>query len=216
MSEEDYNFMGLVVGPPSHGKTTLAGALVRRHFTDGEGIVLAHDPNQQYRHHGCAPYEDVAAWRRAAAKAIATRVAMPRGASLGGSASEVTELANDIGTRCNRALRCAVRILAVYDEGSLLDTSGSTYVGAVDNQLMANRRHRGVGLLYLIQRATQLPRPFFDMSTDVYVFRQPPDAVDILERALLLRRGELAHVAELPRHDYVHVKLGDGIVEAPL
>lgn len=213
-----YNFTGIIVGPPGFGKTTLQRALVRRHLAQPTGVVLAHDPLYQFGKDGCHAYKDAAAWRAAAVAAAAKKLPMPRGASIGGRSEDVTQLALDMGERLNRANDTRVAILTPYDEGSLLSSSGSTYMGDAENETLALRRHRGVGAVYNLQEPKQLTAKFYRMSTDVYLFRQTEENAHHVEKHMLLEKNELlrAGVTRLPEHRYLHVRLGKGLVAEAL
>jgi energy-coupling factor transporter ATP-binding protein EcfA2 len=208
------NFQAIICGPPGCGKTTLAKTLVARHLTETRGIVLAFDPMNQFTSAGCEYYADANAWRAKNAAAGAEGREVPRGASIGGNAEDVTRLAMELGKRNNRANDVRLPILIPYDEGSLLGSSGTTYVGELDNQLQATRRHIGVSPIYNLQQPSQLTERFWTMSTDVFLFRQTTDRARQLEQYVLLERGELARagITRLPAHHYIHVRVGYGIV----
>lgn len=208
------NFQGIICGPPGFGKTTLAASLVRKHLTETRGIVLAFDPFSQFAKHGCYSYKDANAYRVAAEQKRAEGKEMPRGASLGGKASDVTALAIELGQKLNSAHDVRVPILVPYDEGSLIDSSGSTYIGDLDNQTQAARRHFGVALLYNVQQPSQLMERFWTMSTNVFLFRQTRDRAATLEKYLLLEPGDLlrAGVTRLEPFHFIEVRLGKGIV----
>lgn len=210
-----YNFAAIVVGLPGYGKTTLQVALIRRHLQETDGIVLAHDPVHQFVQHGCAYYEDAGAWRAAAAAAAREGKPMPRGASIGGVDSDaITELAMQLGEKLNTADRVACPILVPFDEGSLREGSGSTHISKLDNQLLALRRHRGVAPIFNLQEVAQLTARFYRMSTDFFLFRQTVDRAAQLDGLLFLEPGTLerAGVAQLDKHRYLHVRLGEGVV----
>lgn len=215
-----WNFCAYIIGPPEYGKTTLLRQLVERHFKSmPTGIVFVHDPVAQFAGDGCAYYKDANAWRAAAADVAKNKGAtMPRGASVGGSAEDLTRLALSLGEKCgNTHEHVRVPILLAFDEASLRDGSGATWMGKDDNELLATRRHRGVGIVFNLQDASQLTERFFRMSTDVYVFVQTTENTWKLEKALMLERGRLApHVASLEKHDYLHVRLVEGIVQEAL
>lgn len=209
--DKQVNYLGIVVGPPQFGKSTLALSIVRD-WLEGGGWVLAHDPLGQYRA-CCRVYEDADGWRAAAREASTKREAMARGASLGGDASAVVALAVELGKRWNTADNVRMRMLVVFDEGSLLDNSGGTWIGKDDNRLIATRRHLGIGLLYLVQRKAQLMQAFWDLSTDVYAFAQQAEDAAELERVGHLPRGTLGAVLPaMPKHQFIHLRPGEGVV----
>lgn len=213
-----FNFSAVVLGPPGAGKTTLVSSLVRRHLDDENGIVFVHDPVFQFSKHGCHAYKDAAAWRTAAAAAAEQQTPMPRGASVGGDAESVTRLAMELGERINRADDVRVKILLAYDEGSLIETSGSTFMSSLDNTLEATRRHRGIGMVRNLQQPTQLMSRFWLMATDAYIFRCTTKQAKQLDDLLLLEPGDLARAgaSRLPKYEYIHVRPGEGIVGDPL
>lgn len=211
--------MAFLIAPPEYGKTTVARRLVRRHLEQHErGLVFVHDPVAQYHAEGCQFYPDVNAWRAAAAAASAEGAPpMPRGSSLGGSAEDVTKLALELGERCgNTQDDVRVPILVVWDEASLLDGSGSTWVGKSDAEFLATRRHRGVGGIFNLQDTGQLMQRFYRASTDVYLFAQPAESVALLEKHLMLDKGTLRAATKLEMYDYLHVRLRVGVVPEEL
>lgn len=211
-----FNFCAIIMGPPGCGKTTLAGSIAVKHLRDG-GIVLAHDPVLQFTKFGCRHYVDASAYREAAALAEKSGGTMPRGASIGGNAADVTKLAMDIGEKCNRADAVRVRILEVLDEMSL-GASGATWVDRQDNEWLAIRRHRGIGIVMNVQQPNQLTSRFYSMCTDVAVYRTTAGRARKLDGELLMEPGTLerANVTALPPFTYIHVRLGEGIVSEPL
>lgn len=213
-----YNFSAMIVGLPGQGKTTLVTQLIGRHLETTRGIVLAHDPVQQFTRIGCRWYKDAHAWRLEAAAAAAKQQPMPRGAAIGGNAEDVVRLALELGEKLNTADAVAVPILVPFDEASLRDGSGSTYASKEDTELLSLRRHRGVAPIFNLQEIKQLTARFYRMSTDVYLFRQTSDRALELDSLLFLERGtlEAAGVTQLEQHHYVHVQVGVGVVDAPL
>jgi hypothetical protein len=210
-----WNYCAYVVGPPEYGKTTIAAMIARRHLaTMPTGILFVHDPVAQFAKHGCLYFDTAIAWRAAARDAATKQTVMPRGASLGGSASEVTALALELGEKMNRADSVRVPILLVYDEASLMDASGGTYMGALDNTLLATRRHRGVGLVFNLQDPGQLTSRFFRMGTDFYLMAQTSRGAAKLDELLYLEKGTLAAagVTQLEKHRYLHVRQREGVV----
>lgn len=211
---ESGDYMGIACGPPKMGKSSLAAEVVRSMLESGV-VVLAHDPKKQYRGL-CAEYENADAWREAARKAAASKTPMPLGASIGGKAADVTALAMELGKRFNDVRRVRVKMCLVFDEGSVLGSSGSSWIGAEDNELLATRRHLGIGLLFLIQRPSMLTTAFWEMATDAYLFRVAGKRLDGLTETIHLPEGALAPVANLPPFRYVRVSIGDGIAKERL
>jgi hypothetical protein len=215
-----WNFCAYVIGPPEYGKTSILRKLVRRHLTTlPNGIALIHDPVAQFAKDGCAFYKDASTYRAALAAAHAKKQPVPRGASIGGSADELTKLALAMGERAgNTQDHVRVPILLGFDEGSLRDGSGATWMGKEDNQLLATRRHKGVGIVMNLQDTAQLTERFFRMSTDVYLMAQTTEFLLKLDKALMLEKGTLirAGANQLPMHKYLHVRLRVGVVSEPL
>jgi hypothetical protein len=206
------NFFGLIIGPPEFGKTSLAVEIVET-FLAQDVNVFAHDPNRQFRGR-CAEYADAAAWRSAAEAAAKTSSPMPRGSLFGCKAKEVRDLMVDLGQKWNDVDRVRVPMLGVFDEGSMLGTSGPTWISEEDQMVISNRRHLGMGLLINLQRPTMLTSAFSEIATDVYLLQQNGKRVDALEETLNLRPGALARVVELPPHRYVHWTRKGGLTEA--
>ena len=202
----------IVIGPPKHGKTTIARGLVLEHLTAyATGFALVHDPNRQLR--SCRRYESVAQFRAACAAAVRDKKPIPRGASFGGKASELSAFARELGQLHNSDTNVQVPILLVYDESSLMDTSGSTHISDVDLEINANRRHWGIAPVYNLQRPTALTEAFYTMATDVYVFSQPgARKTRTLEEYLGLGDGRLDGLVGRPKFVHVHWKQGEGLV----
>lgn len=203
----DFNFTAAIIGPPGYGKTTLAKQLAAQHLAKHKaGIVLAHDPVGQF---GGSKFSSAEEFRRTALKSKT----IARLCSIGGVASDVTALADAIGQRVNTAANARMPILVVYDESSLLDTSGPTHMGTADRQLLAIRRHRGIGLVYNLQRPNQVMQSFFFSCTDAYVFWSLPKFAAMLDDCLSLPAGtlEAAGACRLAKHQYLHVQPIKGV-----
>lgn len=222
---KNWNLCAYLIGPPEYGKTSLMRTLVRRHLqTVPTGPVLIHDPVAQFRKDGAVFYKNVEAYRARLVEAAKKKGGggaehVPRVASIGGSAEALTKFAMQLGERAGNSQDFVrVPVLLCFDEGSLRDGSGATWMGKDDNELLATRRHKGVGILMNIQDASQLTERFFRMSTDVYVMAQTSKNALRLDRAMMLEDGTLerAGVTKLDKHRYLHVKLRVGVVPEAL
>lgn len=209
----DYNFAAVIVGPPQSGKTTIVRKLVLDHLAaHPDNLALVHDPNRQFRDL-CAVYETAKDWRAAISKAGVGVASFPHGASVGGSASELTAAAIEIGRAHNRAGAIRVPILLAYDESSLMGSSGPTHLGDQDTQLLSNRRHWGIGPVYNVQRVTALTEGFYTMATDVYVLTQPSESrTEKIEEYIGLPKGALRELVGAPRYKYKHWTAEKGLV----
>lgn len=208
-----FNKATVIVGPPQYGKTTIARTEAVEHLAAHRmGLVLAHDPNRQFRDF-CAVYETADEWLSKMTAAASKRVPFPRGASVGGSAAELARVAIELGRRWNDSDNVRVPMLLVYDESSLLEGSGSSHIGQQETQLLSNRRHWGIGPLYNVQRPTALTEAFYSMATDVYVLAQPSERrTGVLEEYLGLRPGSLAHLVGAAKFKFAHWRAGEGLV----
>ncbi len=209
----DFNKAVIIVGPPQYGKTTIARreaiAHLRAHPT---GLVLAHDPNRQFRDF-CAIYDDAAAWRAALDAATKKKAPFPRGASIGGSSAALRDAAIALGRARNQAGSVRVPIFLVFDESSLLEGSGATNVSREEQALLSNRRHWGIATLYNVQRPTALMEGFYSMATDVYVLAQPSERrTSVLEAYLGLPDRALAALVGAPKFRFAHWRAGEGLV----
>jgi len=209
----EYNFAAVVVGPPQAGKTTIVRGLVIEHLQRyPTGLALVHDPNRQFRDI-CQTWETADAWRAAIAAAAAKKAPFPAGASIGGAASDLTKVAIELGRARNTAGNVRIPILLAYDESSLMGTSGTSYIGELDTQLLSNRRHWGIGPVYNVQRPTALTEAFYSMATDVYILTQPsPRRTAVIEEYLGLPPDALAELVGAERFRYRHWQAGKGLV----
>ncbi len=213
MTTSEFNKAVVIVGPPQYGKTTIARTEAIEHLAKHpKGLVLAHDPNRQFRDF-CAVYETAAEWRAAMTRAASKGTPFARGASIGGSSAELTKVAIELGRRWNTADRVRVPIFLVYDESSLLEGSGSSHIGQQETQLLSNRRHWGIAPLYNVQRPTALTEAFYSMATDVYVLAQPGEGrTKVIEDYLGLRAGSLSHLVGARKFCFSHWRAGEGLV----
>jgi hypothetical protein len=103
----------------------------------------------------------------------------------------------------------------VYDEATLLESSGPTHMGLADRQALALRRHWGIGWLYNLQHTSQLTSAFFRNCTDLYLFRQVTKSCRLLDESMSLEPGtiEKSGVLALDKYRYVHVQPVVGIVK---
>lgn len=203
------NYVAIICGPRGCGKTTLARRIVRWRLDEGRW-VFCHDPVLQYRGL-CARMESVNAWRTTMAAAAIDKLPVPRGYSFACEPTELIDLADELGQKHNSALSERFPMTLVFDEGSLL--AQGTHVDQSFNRLMAVARHRGVELVFLVQRRAQLSIGFWEFGTDFYLFRQPTGRTDELESPMSLPKGALAGLANLQKYEFVHVKAGGEIVE---
>ena len=203
----------LVIGPPKHGKTSILHDVCERHLTSyPTGVALVHDVNRQFVDL-CARYENVADYRGKANKAALAGEPFPRGASFGCDTSEIAELALELGVLHNEDTRVTVPILLIYDETSLMETSGSTWVSKLDLKIIANRRHRGIHPAYNLQRHAGLMDAFFELATDVCILSQVSDEnTRALEKKIGMKPGALARLVGAPKYTYVHWRQGEGCV----
>lgn len=215
----DTDRVSIACGPKKHGKSTIAKQFIRRALEEGRW-VYAHDPLGQYKNL-CAPYKDTKAWTEAAAAAAKNGTPLPRGARFRKNAAikktdngrefnttELVELIEQLGERYNTQTSARWPMALVFDEGSLLGQS--TWMEQGLNELISQSRHRQVEILLLCQRKAQLSDPFWELTTDVFLFRSPRRRSKALEEPLCLDAGELAGLQKLKKFSYVRVVNGDG------
>jgi hypothetical protein len=213
--------MVIVVGLPGHGKTTIVRGETLGHLNNhASGIALVHDVNRQFRDM-CACFDDAAAWRAAAAAAglrlvggrLVSDKPFHRGASVGGSAADLIQLALELGRAHNTAGNPQLPIELAFDETSLMDTSGSTHVHVLDNIVMSNRRHLGIKPIYNVQRPTQLTEGFYSQATAVYILAQnSARRTRVLEEYLGLPDGALLPLVGAGKYRYLLWRSGEGLV----
>ena len=209
-----FNLCVLVFGPPGAGKTSFSDGLIEQHLDSGDNCyAFVHDPNQQYREvFGCW-YPDAAAAAAALAAAGKSGKPISRGVAVGGSSSKLVELCLALGEKWNRVDSVRMRILLVIDESSLADSSSAHHMDAQDNALLANRRHRGIGVVYLMQRTKMLPTQFVQMSTHVVLFRQShPKRLRDLEEDLCVPPMTLEPATQLDDFECIVCKNGKGLL----
>jgi hypothetical protein len=210
------NYFALLIGPPAHGKTSLAAELARERLAAGRWL-LAQDQDGEFGSL-CRPYATAADFLRALRAAAVDGETIPAGAAFPCAgyqgADELLELAVSLGEQWNRSAGSTREpICVVVNESSGFEGAGSTFLGRLQNVALNQRRHLGLELVYCLTRPSMLPRPVYDVATDVYLFFQPSsDRVRALESLLGLERGELDPLLSLPPHSYLHwqPRRGDG------
>jgi hypothetical protein len=221
-STADRDTCELVIGPPKVGKTSVQYELAEADLVAGEWL-FAHDPNAQFGGL-CARYETLDEWGRKAAEAFRAGKPFPRGASIGDPRSRwvlgeesgegLIPFVYALGKRLNHVNRVRMPLTLVTDEVSLLgDESGPSYMSRALDQLINNRRHRGVRLRFNLQRPTQLPIGLWDVVTRVYLFAcAQPSRVRALEERLHLADGTLEPLLTLQNHRYYTVVPRKGVI----
>jgi hypothetical protein len=207
--------MVIVIGPPKHGKTTLVRGLVIEHLTKyPEGIALVQDTNGDQFADICKTYDSVDEYRAAVLSSATTKTKLPRGSSFRGRCSSaIRDLAVEIGKAYNAADSVRVPIMLAYDEASMMESSGSTFVDADDMEMIAQRRHRGIAPIFNCQHSSILTDAFYGCATDVVLFGQPSaDRAAKLEVKLGLAKGALTRMVGAPKFVYAHWKQGEGLV----
>lgn len=209
----NYNFCGIIVGKAGSGKTYLARSMVFNHLREHPtGIVIAHDPVRQFVADGSTWYASANAFRAAMAAAATEKKPVARVSSIGGKAGDLTVLALELGDKCrNTSVSVKVPILLVFDEGSLHDER--THISDANNELIATRRHRGVGVLLLCQRPGQLVTAFWEMCTDAFVFQLREKHVAKLAENLDVNEEEIAAVCTLEKYKHLHIRNAEGVVQ---
>ncbi len=201
------NKVTIIVGPRGVGKSTAARELARVALDEGRW-VFAHDPVAQFAGL-CVTYTAIADWQSAMATAAAENKPIARGAAFAiGDPLELVALVSELGARWNTAASSRFPMSLFFDEAAFL--AQGTHVEKAMNQLLALARHRGVQLGFVVQRRSQLSVGFFEMATDVLVFRQPAGRTEEIEAPLSLPKGTLARTTDLADHTYVHVRSGVG------
>lgn len=206
------DFMALLVGPPGHGKSSLAAELAEARLREGRW-VLAQDTNREFGRF-CAPYESPRAFLDRCAQAAKDQQPMPRGASFARPADDVLALAVQIGTEWNlRRGSVHAPICVVVNETTTFEGSGSTHVGVDLGRTVAQRRHLGIELILCMQHAAQLPASVFEFATEVHAFRQKrADRIVTLEKTLGENAGALLGLSDLGKHRFATWRPDAGLV----
>lgn len=215
-----WNFGAYIIGPPEFGKSSVLVELFRRHMdTMPNPIAFMHDPVHQFAQEGCAYAADANAWRVQAAAAAKEKKPMPRAFSIGGSTSDLAELAMEVGERCgNTQWNVNTQIFVALDEQSENDSSGASHAGRVDTRMIAQRRHKGIGFAINMQDPMMMHPRLMRMATDFYLFRMTTTHSYAMDERLFLEKGTLhrAGVCSLPPRKYLHARQADGVVSEPL
>src|SRR5258707_8644161 len=126
--------MAIVIGPPKHGKTTYVRGMVIDHLsTYPTGIALVQDTNGDQFPDICKTYDSTDQYRQAVVAAAGANQKLPRGSAFRGfSSNAIRELAIEIGEKYNSADAVFVPIMLVYDETSMMESSGSTHIDRSD------------------------------------------------------------------------------------
>ncbi len=209
-----------IIGPRGTGKTTIARGLVVEHVRGG-GWAFVHDPMRQFMDLARS-YESPAAWKAEAARAAKAKQPMHRAARFTCESGDVVKLCVELGDRHNRAKSIRLPMMLVIDETAMHSTSGPSWMSKEDNALLSTARHKGIVLVFVQQRVSQFPIQFYEMASDVYLFRSPARKLEELEEALAIAPGSLAQVPTLhiPENgptatdpaEFVHVKYAKGLV----
>lgn len=219
------NFYGIVCGPRGCGKTSRIYELARDALERGRW-VFAHDP--QFMFKGlCERYPTTQAWEKAMRTAADGKTPIARGASftcdigdligrvtrVGGVKVRKPGLLDSLGSRWNNVDAARFPMSLFVDESALLGQGN--HVSEALNELLALLRHLGIEAAMNCQRRAQLSVGFWELATDVYLFRQPPGRTEEIEGPLCLGKGTLRGLERLDKYNYVHVVQGEGPSEAP-
>lgn len=218
MTQQFFDYATIIVGLPRHGKTTIAAHEAFDHLTRyPTGLVLAHDPNGQFRSF-CTVYDTIDEYKRARDAATAKRQPFPRGASIRNDAKAIRDEAIAIGRARNTDVNTRVPIKLTYDEGSLAKSSGGSWMSEIDEAMLSNRAHWGIHVTYNIQKPTALTEAFYTMSRDVFIFAMPSRRrTAVLEDYLGLKDGALDELLgdgtkPCPKFRYKHWRSGEGLL----
>ncbi len=206
------NFLGLIAAPPEHGKSSIAVDLGATWLREGCNLFVV-DPNRQFRRM-VRYYESVADWRRAAMEAARKNKPLARGAGFA-TDEGLTELLIALGKKCNTVDHARFPMAYICDESTAKTESGSTHISKSDDYMISNRRHLGIKLLLNLQRTSMLMTAWWEISTDVFVFRQSMKRLRKLGDELDLQPcclRKLYAAAALPPHHYIHIQPGRGVI----
>jgi hypothetical protein len=204
----DVDFLALLIGPPKHGKSSLAADIAEQRLRQGR-VVLAQDLYGDFKRLA-RTYKGEADYLRALADAKGA--AAPAGAAFPMAADRVVALAMQLGERWNGSADNIARpICVVVNETTTFEESGATHVSRGLAEAFAQRRHLGLEFVLCMQHAAQLPELIFEAATEVHMFRQSRrKRIAKLEDALGVE--DLDGLIALPPHRYVTWRPVEGIV----
>lgn len=197
---EKPDFLALLIGPPKHGKSSLAAEYAEQRLRAGS-VVLVQDLNREFSRF-CKHYNTEAEFLAVVAAAERAGTTFPGGAAFPLSADRVLALALQLGRTWNQA-HGSVRqpICFVVNEVTSFVQSGPTHAGHDLSEAIFQRRHLGLEMIFAMQHAAQLPQLVFEPATVVRMFRQARrDRIQLLEQVLGLERGALEGLSAAPRH----------------
>lgn len=211
----EVDFAGLIVGPPKSGKTTVMRRWVfeflKEHPT---GIAIVHDTQMQFKDL-CESYATADDYRAKARAAAKSNTPLARGIAITTHESQtVLELALGMGEHHNVGRdHKRMPIFLALDETSVLESTGSTYIAKLDWRIATTRRHLGIATAHNLQRSSSLPRGYYEVVTDVIIFRQTSDdGARDLEVKLGLPKMQLQSLVGAPPFRSAHWKQGEGLV----
>jgi len=206
------DFLALLLGPPGHGKSSLAAELAEARLRQGSW-VLAQDANRELGRF-CVEYPSTHAFLERVAATAKEGKPMPGGASFATSADAVLRLAVTLGEQWNRARGTVAQpICVVVNETTSFEGAGSTWVGQELASAVGQRRHLGLELVLCMQHAAQLPALIFESATEVHAFRQKrADRIVALERVLGEDPGAFGALRDLPKHRFTTWRPDAGLV----
>lgn len=204
---EPLNLAMLVAGITGAGKSTFVRDVAHDWLERG-GWVFIHDPTRSFE---VPHFNSWAEYMAAAAANLdeATGLTKLRVCGFTCKWSELRAGMVALGKQLNSEHAVRFPMLLIGDEVTAIDSSGKTYIGEDDKELLGQRRHFGIAVVVNVQRVPDLMADWWGRVSDIVLFRlgSIEDTYSI-EKGAELPKGSLAPATKLDKYEFLHVLRG--------